>query len=409
MAARRLTRGRWARLTLGLSAGVAAIAILAERGAVAQGARNAPHLEPAFAAQTRAPEARSGVALAAAPFGGPLDNAWGIAALPGGGYLVTERPGRLRAVSPSGELSAPIAGLPPVLAEGQGGLLDVATGPDFATDRRIWWTYAKPLGAGLSATAAARGVLAADLSEVAGAEDIFVQEPPSPTPIQYGSRIVFDTAGRAFITTGEHASMRERALAQDLATTYGKVIRLWPDGTVPEDNPFVGREGLDAIWSYGHRNPQGAAIEPGTGRLWTVEHGPRGGDELNTPGPGVNYGWPVVSYGVNYDGSAVGEGLARKPGMEEPRYFWDPVIAPSGMVFYDGAMFPEWQGDLLIGSLNPGGLVRLEIDGDRVTGEERLLAGIGRVRDIELAPDGALILAIDAPGTPLMRVARAGN
>ena len=296
-----------------------------------------------------------------------------------------------------------------MLAEGQGGLLDVATGPDFATDRRIWLTYAKPLGAGLSATAAARGVLAADLSEVTGAEDIFVQEPPSPTPIQYGSRIVFDTAGRAFITTGEHASMRERALAQDLATTYGKVIRLWPDGTVPEDNPFVGREGLDAIWSYGHRNPQGAAIEPGTGRLWTVEHGPRGGDELNTPGPGANYGWPVVSYGVNYDGSAVGEGLARKPGMEEPRYFWDPVIAPSGMVFYDGAMFPEWQGDLLIGSLNPGGLVRLEIDGDRVTGEERLLAGIGRVRDIELAPDGALILAIDAPGTPLMRVARAGN
>lgn len=376
---------------------------------VAQEPRNAPHLEPAFDGQTRAPAVVSGVALTVQSFAEGLEHPWGIAALPDGGYLVTERPGRLRVVSADGTVSGPVKGLPEVLARRQGGLLDVALGPGFAEDRVIFWTYAKPVAGGRSVTAAARGVLSADMTEVTEIREIFVQEPPSRTPMHYGSRIVFDGAGHAFITTGEHSSRAERRLAQDLTTTYGKVIRVRPDGSVPEDNPFVGRDGIDTIWSWGHRNIQGAALHPETGALWTIEHGPRGGDEVNTPEPGRNYGWPVISYGVNYNGSAVGEGVAASEGMEQPRYFWDPVIAPAGMIFYLGEMFPEWRGNLLIGSLNPGGLVRLSLDGTRVTGEERLLTDLGRVRDVEAAADGSLLLLIDAADGAVMRVSRAGN
>ena len=391
----------------GLLLALALIAAPLVQAQVAQGPRNAPHLEPAFEGQTRAPAVESGVALTAAPFAEGLEHPWGIAALPGGGYLVTERPGRLRVVSEEGVASDPVRGLPEVHARRQGGLLDVAVGPGFAEDRVIYWTYSKPVGRRRSVTAAARGVLSADMTEVTEVRDIFVQEPPSRTPMHYGSRIVFDGEGHAFITTGEHSSRAERRLAQDLGTTYGKVVRLWPDGSVPEGNPFTGAEGIDTIWSYGHRNIQGAAIHPGTGALWTIEHGPRGGDELNSPEPGKNYGWPVISYGVNYNGSAVGEGVAQEDGMEQPLYFWDPVIAPAGMIFYEGEMFPEWRGNLLIGSLNPGALVRLALDGTRVTGEERLLAGIGRLRDVEEAPDGALLLLIDAADGAVVRVSRA--
>lgn len=373
---------------------------------VDQGERNAPWLEAAFEAQTRAPAVASDAALKTEVFAGGLENPWGIAPLPGGGYLVTERPGRLRVVGPDGSVSDPVAGLPEVLDAGQGGLLDVAIGPDFAEDRRIYWTYAKPVDGGRSVTAAARGVLSEDLTEVTEVEDIFVQAPPSPTPMHYGSRIVFDAEGNAFVTTGEHSRVGERELAQDTGTTYGKVIRIRADGSVPEDNPLVGQQGIDTIWSWGHRNMQGAAIHPETGALWTVEHGPRGGDELNVPEAGKNYGWPVISYGVNYDGSDVGRGIAAMEGMEQPVYFWDPVIAPGGMVFYQGEMFPDWRGDLLIASLNPGALVRLELDGQRVAGEERLLTDIGRVRDVEEAPDGSLLLLIDDPDGAVIRVSR---
>ncbi len=381
--------------------------IFAQSSAKAQSARNAPHLEPAFDSQTRAPEIVSDIALIAAPLAEGLENPWGIATLPdGAGYLVTERPGRLRLVTIDGQVSDPIVGLPQVHAEGQGGLLDIALGPTFAADRFIYWTYAKPMGNGLSATAAARGVLSEDLSEVTGAEDIFVQDPPSPSAMHYGSRIVFDGAGHAFVTTGEHSTEAERGLAQDIGATYGKVIRLRLDGTVPDDNPFVGQDGIDTIWSLGHRNIQGATIYHENGQLWTIEHGPAGGDELNTPEAGKNYGWPVISYGVNYSGSDVGAGIAAQDGLEQPLYFWDPVIAPGGMVFYQGAMFPEWQGNLMIGSLNPGALVRLTVEGTMVTGEERLLTDIGRVRDVEEAPDGALLLLIDAGDGAVMRVSR---
>jgi glucose/arabinose dehydrogenase len=320
--------------------------------------------------------------------------------------LVTERPGRLRVVSESGEISAPVAGIPKVLAAGQGGLLDVAVGPAFAEDRMIYWSYARPLEGEKSVTVATRGRLSEDGSAVTEIADVFVQEPPSPTPAHYGSRIVFDGDGHVFITTGDHFTEVERLLAQDTGTTYGKVIRINLDGSIPADNPFVDRDGaIDSIWTLGHRNIQSAALHPQTGRLWTVEHGPQGGDELNLSAPGANYGWPAVSYGENYDGSPVSEGVERHGGaFVEPRYYWDPVIAPGGMLFYQGDMFAAWQGDLLVSSMVPGGVVRVELSGSTVTGEERLLEGKGRIRDIVETPDGALLVLVDATEGAVLRL-----
>ena len=352
-------------------------------------------LAPAFPEQFRAATVDSRMPMQVTRLAEGLVHPWGIAALPGGaGFLVTERPGRLRHLTRDGRLSAPIEGLPRVVAARQGGLLDVALGPDFARDRTIYVTYAKPLPGG-SGTAAARMVLSEDLSRVTGVEDIFVQDPPSPTPMHFGSRILFQD-GRAIITTGEHSSRGERVLAQDLGATYGKVVRVAPDGAIPRDNPFVGVSGADpSIWSYGHRNPQGAALDA-RGRLWTIEHGPKGGDELNRPEPGRNYGWPVISYGENYNGTEVGTGRAAQAGMEQPVYFWDPVIAPAGMMFHEGRAFSDWNGDLLIGSLRPGGVVRLSFDRrGLVTEEERLLGELGRVRDVEVLEDGSFVVLTD--------------
>jgi glucose/arabinose dehydrogenase len=373
---------------------------------VPQGERNVPEFEPAFPEQTRTPASDSGVTLAVGTFAEPLEHPWGIDVLPDGGYLVTERPGRLRVVSESGQISAPVAGIPEVLAGGQGGLLDVAVGPSFARDRMIYWSYARPLDGKKSVTVATRGRLSEDGSSVADVADIFVQEPPSPTPAHYGSRIVFDGEGHVFITTGDHFTEAERVLAQDTGTTYGKVIRVNLDGSVPADNPFVDRDGaIDSIWTLGHRNIQGATLHPQTSRLWTIEHGPKGGDELNLSTPGANYGWPTVSYGENYDSSPVGRGIERHSGdFVEPRYYWDPVIAPGGMLFYQGDLFADWQGDLLIASMSPGGVVRIELDGDTVTGEERLLPEHGRIRDMVEAPDGALLVLVDAAEGAVLRL-----
>jgi glucose/arabinose dehydrogenase len=394
----------------------AAAAAACAQAPVAQGPQNVPEFAPAFAEQTRAPEAPSGVTLAVETVAEGLEHPWGMALLPDGALLVTERPGRMRVVRPDGSVSDPIAGIPEVHARRQGGLLDVALGPDFAEDRLIYWTYAKPLGDGMSATAAARGRLAEDLSQVTEVADIFVQQPPSPTPMHYGSRVLFDGSQNIYVTTGEHSSARERGLAQDIGTGYGKVIRIRPDGSAPPDNPFVGKPGaLETIWSYGHRNIQGADIDPETGLLWTVEHGPRGGDELNMPQAGMNYGWPVISYGENYDGSPVGDGLTAAQDMEQPVYYWDPVIAPAGMSFYRGTLFEGWQGDLLVASLDPGALVRLELARDttagetRVVGEERLLTDRGRIRDVAEAPDGALLVLTDAANGALLRLTPGGT
>ncbi|SLN29324.1 Soluble aldose sugar dehydrogenase YliI precursor [Roseivivax jejudonensis] len=359
-----------------------------------RGSRNTD-LQPAYEWQFRAPLEDSGIAIETSVVADGLVHPWGIEVLPGdAGYLVTERPGRLRVVAEDGTLGEPISNVPEVLAQDQGGLLDVTLAPDFETSRRIYLTYAKPLGGGESATAAAYATLSEDMTALEGVTEIFVQEPGSTVPKHYGSRVELDDAGHVFITTGEHSSQRTRVYAQDLDKTYGKTIRLTRDGAVPSDNPFVGQDGaVDSIWSWGHRNIQGAMVVDGT--LWTIEHGPAGGDELNEIEPGANYGWPVISYGEQYSGGPIGSGEAQREGMEQPVYFWDPVIAPGGMTMYDGDAFPDWQGDVFIGSLAPGGIVRLELQDGRVAAEERLQMDLGRVRDITVDDDGGLLAITD--------------
>lgn len=358
---------------------------------VEQGSKNAPQFSPAWATQTRAPAQDSGVQMQVEVLADGLDTPWGMAVLPDGPILVTERSGALRLVQ-DGRAGPPISGVPQVLAQRQGGLLDVALAQDFATSRVIYLTYAKPMGGGMSATAAARAVLSADNTALTEVRDVFVQDPPSPNAMHFGARIV-PQGDVLFITTGEHFSNRERQFAQDVDKTYGKVVRVNLNGGAADGNPFD-----NEVWTLGHRNVQGAAIRPADGTLWTLEHGPAGGDELNMITRGANYGWPVVSYGVNYSGAPVGSGQARADGFTEPQYYWDPVIAPGGFAFYQGTMFDGWQGDVLAASLNPGGLVRLVLDGDRVVGEERFFAGEIRMRDVEIAPDGAILILDNTDG-----------
>jgi aldose sugar dehydrogenase len=329
-----------------------------------------------------------------------LEHPWGIAFLPDGRILVTERPGRVRIVDRNGTLSPPLAGVPEVAARGQGGLLDVAIDPRFAENRLVYLSYAEPANDGTSGTAVARGRLADGRLE--SVQVIYRQQPKVRSNMHFGSRLVFDRGGRLFVTQGDRQNQRPRV--QDLSSTIGKIVRINTDGSVPRDNPFVGRANVrPEIWSYGHRNIQSAALHPETGQLWTVEHGARGGDELNRPEAGKNYGWPVITYGIDYSGARIGEGTARE-GMEQPVYYWDPVIAPSGMVFYTGNAFPDWRGSAFVGSLNPGALVRLTIDNDRVTREERYLGDVGRVRDVQQGPDGFLYLITDAGNGRLLRV-----
>jgi glucose/arabinose dehydrogenase len=392
---------------LPLAAALAALALPSVAQEFNYSERNTD-LAPVSDDQFRAPITPTDVELETTVLADGLEHPWGIATLPDdAGWLVTERPGRMQHLAPDGTLTE-VAGMPEVFAQDQGGLLDVALGPDFATDRVIYVTYAKPMGGGLSATAAARGTLSDDLSEVTGVTDIFVQDPPDDTAKHYGSRILFPGDGTAIVTTGEHSSMETRVYAQDLDKTYGKVIRVNLDGSIPQDNPFVGQDGaVGSIWSYGHRNIQGAAYDA-DGTLWTIEHGPAGGDELNRTEPGLNYGWPVISYGEQYSGGPIGSGEAAMEGMEQPVYFWDPVIAPGGMAFHGGEDFAEWNGDALIGSLYPGGVVRLSLQDGRVTEEERLLRDIGRVRDVEVLEDGSFIVLTDFENGAAIHVTPAG-
>jgi glucose/arabinose dehydrogenase len=367
--------------------------------------------ERAFDAQFRADLVEGSAATSTALLAGGLVHPWGIDQMPDGSFLVTERPGRLRHVTADGTVHDPIAGVPEVYnAEPstgwttQAGLLDVKAGPDFAEDRMVYLTYSKPIGDGMSATAAARGVLSEDMTELTDVEDIWVQSPPSDAAMHYGSRLVFPGDGTVFITTGEHFTEQYRDYAQDMDRTYGKVIRVNLDGSIPEDNPFVGRAGDDAIWSLGHRNIQGADLAP-DGSLFVLEHGPAGGDEVNKPAPGANYGWPLVSYGEQYSGDLVGTGQASMEGMEQPLYFWDPVIAPGGATFVTGEMFPEWEGDLMIGSLYPGGLVRIVFGEDGyVVEEERLLRNQGRVRDVDVLADGSIVFLTDFENGSIIHV-----
>jgi glucose/arabinose dehydrogenase len=330
-----------------------------------------------------------------------LEHPWSFAFLPDGGYLVTERPGRLRRIAPDGTLEPqPISGLPEIMAKGQGGLLDVVLHPDHANNRRVYFSYNEP-GDGGFATAVAHGRL--DGMQLRDVDVIFRLLPKSRRGLHFGSRLVFDNDGYLFITLGDRG---DRPRAQDLGDHAGSVIRLHDDGRVPDDNPFVGVDGArPEIYSYGHRNVQGATLHPQTGELWTHEHGPQGGDEINLPRPGINYGWPVITYGVNYGiGTKIGEGT-RKPGMAQPLYYWDPSIAPSGMSFYFGDTFPGWRGNLFVGSLKFRQLVRLEIEDGRVAYEERMLTDrVGRIRDVRQGPDGLLYLLTDADNGALYRL-----
>lgn len=351
-----------------------------------------------------------GPAIAVTTVADGLDHPWALAFLPDGTMLVTERSGALRHVTADGTVSAPIAGVPEVDARGQGGLLDVTLDPDFAASRLVYLSYAEA-GDGGNGTAVARGALDAGNGALTNVEVIFRQQPKLPSTGHFGSRIVFDRAGHMFVTLGERSRDQFRGQAQDLDSHLGKVVRLNPDGSVPEDNPFVGQAGaLPEIWSYGHRNPQAAAINPASGVLWEIEHGPRGGDELNVVAPGVNYGWPVVSVGINYDGSPVGSGASHAEGMRDAIYTWTPVIAPSGMMFYGGEAFPAWQGDLFVGGLRSTALVRLALDGDKVAHEERLLEDLGlRIRDVAEGPDGAIYVVTDEGDGAILRIAPAGG
>jgi glucose/arabinose dehydrogenase len=331
-----------------------------------------------------------------------LEHPWGLAFLPDGHMLVTERPGRLRIVSKEGRLSEPLAGIPRVLAEGQGGLLDVALDPNFVSNRLIYLSYAEP-GEGGASTAVARAQLGdGALRDI---QVIFRQQPKVSGPNHFGSRLVFSPDGKLFVTLGERFKFEP---AQDLSNHLGKIVRINPDGSVPRDNPFVGRAGAKPeIWSYGHRNIQGAAIHPGSGALWMNEFGPRGGDELNIPEPGRNYGWPLVSWGRHYFGKDIPDPPTR-PDLAQSIYHWTPVISPSGMTFYTGEVFPVWRGNLLIGGLSSQALVRLVLDGQRVTGEERIPMG-ARIRDVRQGPDGAVYLLTDQSNGEILRLTPAGT
>lgn len=366
---------------------------------------NAPGQVPAFANQTRAPVIPHAPRLMRDTLVEGLRGPWGMALLPDGGLLITEKAGTLRLYR-DGQLSAPIKGLPKVLAEDQGGLLDVAVAPDFARTRQLWFSFSDPRGGIESATAVGTGRLSPDGTALEDMRVIFRQQPAVTSSRHFGSRLVFGRDGALYVTTGDRGLAPEMPVPQDLGNHLGKVLRLDPaTGEAAPGNPALGGNARPEIWSWGHRNLQAAALDP-QGRLWTVEHGAAGGDELNRPEAGRNYGWPVISYGRNYDGNSIGEGLTAREGMEQPVYYWDPVIAPSGMTFYDGAMFPEWRGDALIGGLRAEAIVRLTIEDGRVTGEQRLAAGIGRVRDIEVAPDGALLVLIDGDPGSLVRLSR---
>ncbi len=349
-------------------------------------------------AQQRYPSSAGELAVETVASG--LENPWGLAFLPDGRMLVTERPGRLRLVGSDGKLSAPISGVPNVVARGQGGLLDVVLDPNFAQNRYLYLSFAEPRANG-NGTSVARARLSANGTALESLTVIFRQMPTIASNMHFGSRLVFDRTGALFVTVGDRYSQRDQA--QNPENHLGKILRIKPEGGAAEGNPK--KPGwAPEIWSIGHRNVQGAALHPQTGQLWTAEHGARGGDEINTPKAGLNYGWPVITYGIDYSGVKIGEGTS-KPGMEQPLFYWDPSIAPSGAAFYTGDKWPAWKNSLFVGALAGQLLARLSTDGEKVTGEERLLTTLGeRIRDVRQGPDGFLYLLTDDSSGKLLRV-----
>ncbi len=376
---------------------------------------NAPSQKPAFAGQTDAPEAKTKAALEVTTVAEGLVTPWALEFLPDGRMLVTEKgsgqnPGRLRIVSRDGKLSEPVAGLPPVDARGQGGLLDVALAPDFANTQMIYWSFSEPQEAMQNNTAVARGRLVDGAApRVDNMQVIFHQVPPMASTLHFGSRLVWNRDGTLFVTMGDRSITPGRMQAQNLDVLIGKIARINADGSIPKDNPFVGKQGVrPEIWSFGHRNVQSAVLHPTTGELWEVEHGTRGGDEVNIARKGLDYGWPTIAYGIEYQGGQITGGIQQKDGMQQPIYYWDPNIAPSGMEFYTGDLVPEWKGNLFVGGLASRALVRLVVDAQgKVTGEERLLRDMQpreRIRDVKQGPDGALYLLTDSPKGRILRV-----
>ncbi len=376
---------------------------------VQQGPANRPDQVPAFAGQTRADEVRSGVAFKVETIASGLEYPWGLDFLPDGRAIVTEKPGRMRIIAANGTLLPPIVGVPKVSYQGQGGLLDVLVIPG-SNPLRICYTYASVRGTngdtGTTARCATGNPAAGNNLKLSYGRTVWQQNPSyGGSHNHFGGRIVLAPDGKLFITNGERSDVPIRERAQDLAYGMGKIVRVNQDGSAPTDNPFYrGSNSLTSkIWSYGHRNPQGAAINPTTGQLWTIEHGPRGGDELNAPKAGKNYGWPVITYGEDYNGSPINGDITQQAGMEQPVYYWDPVIAPSGIAWYTGDLFPRWQGNLFISDLGQQSITRLEISGERVTGEERFAMG-HRIRDVAQAPDGSIWALTDEANGLVLRI-----
>jgi glucose/arabinose dehydrogenase len=369
---------------------------------------NGAGYQPEFSGQTRAPGIRNGVAVSASVVTRQLNMPWAVEPLPDGRFLVTERGGELRLVSADGQHLTRVTGVPAVRSSGQAGLHDVALHPDFASNGMIYLSYTetRPGGCG-EALARARLVIDASGARLAEVQVIFRQLPVINSERQLGSRIVFGKDGKLYFSMGERGEAVAEAYSQDLRTHFGKVVRLNSDGSVPADNPFIGqKDAAPELWTVGHRNLQAAALDVATGKLWVIEHGPRGGDELNLLKAGANYGWPVISYGIDYSGQPIGTGIARKDGLEQPVYYWDPVIAPSGMMVYRGALFPQWQGSIFVGGLTGLKLVRLQMEGDRVVGEEWLLGDqYMRVRDVQQDAAGAIYVLMESGNaSPLLKL-----
>jgi aldose sugar dehydrogenase len=390
---------------------IAAVAPFASAQSADPRPANNPEQKPAFAGQTDAPEQKLGVAFDVVTVVEGLQNPWAVAFLPGGKMLITERPGRLRVLGTDGTLSVPVAGLPAVFARAQGGLLDVALDPAFAKNNLIYWSFSEPRENNENNTAVARGKFVDDAAapRVDDVQVIYHQTPSMNSPLHFGSRLVFGRDGTLFVTQGDRSIIPGRMQAQKLDSGIGKLVRINADGSIPKDNPFVGKEGVrPEIWSYGHRNLQAAALHPTTGELWEIEHGTRGGDEINIARKGKDYGWPTIAYGIEYQGGTITGGIQQQAGMEQPIYYWDPIIGPSGMAFYTGSLFPQWKGNLFVGGHGSRDLVRLSLDGEKITGEERLLKDIQpkpeAIRDVRVGPDGALYLLTDGAAGRLLKL-----
>lgn len=371
---------------------------------VETGPKSVPEFEPAFPGQTRVPAVKTRAGVQVTEIATGFDRPWAIAFLPDGRMLVTEKPGRLRIVTAVGGKSQPVSGLPPVDARRQGGLLDVELARDFSRSNQIYWTYYEPRQGG-NGLAVARGrLIEGPQPRVENVQVIFRMLPTLESALHAGGRLVWARDGTLFVTLGERSILPGRVQAQSLGSHFGKIVRINTDGSIPRDNPFVGRPGArPEIWSSGHRNILSAALDA-RGRLWEVEMGPRGGDELNRPEAGKDYGWPTIGYGEEYSGAPIHR-TTQAAGMEQPVYYWDPVISPSGMAIYSGRLFPEWRGNIFIGGLSSKALVRLVMNGDRVAGEERLLTDRdARIREVVEGPDGALYLLTDAENGSLLKI-----